>query len=283
MNRLKQLQADRNKGISMAVVLCVSAFFLAFAAAILYTAGLLTAQSNKRLEEERCYQLAKSYAAVLEEQLTKETVKNETDTGENRSFYDFANRFLDGAQYEEYDPGNPDATSYHFLTNGSDLKNLSNTESLSEGYGNIGITLRKEANAGEGSASLQEGTIPVEASGNYTAQIDAIKKTTVRKYLLSVDVTAYYADASYTYTTEFAREETYEVSFSHNGQEIYWDEAGNIWKAGSSAGAEYAGLQGSSDPIKYKYLDKTTSCKYVENTYTEQPSGGEGGGADAES
>ena len=30
---LKQLKADQKKGISMAIVLCVSAFFIAFAAA----------------------------------------------------------------------------------------------------------------------------------------------------------------------------------------------------------------------------------------------------------
>lgn len=277
MNRLKQLKADRNKGISMAVVLCVSAFFLAFAAAILYTAGLLTAQSNKRLEEERCYQLAKSYAAVLEQQLTKGNAKSEEDAGQNRSFYDFANRFLDGEQYVEYDAGNPDATSYHFMTSGTDLSALSQTEDLSRSYGNIGITLRKEANAGEGSTMLQEGTIPLDPDGNYTAAIDAIRKTTIRKYLLSVDVTAYYEDVSYTYTTEFAREETYEVSFSHNGNEIYWD--GTKWLLGNSAGAEY-NLTGT-EPIKYKYLDKTTSCKYIENTYTEQQTTEEGGGAGA--
>ena len=42
----QQLKANAKNGISMAVVLCVSAFFIAFAAAILYTAGLETAQSN---------------------------------------------------------------------------------------------------------------------------------------------------------------------------------------------------------------------------------------------
>ena len=46
-------------------------FFIAFAAAILYTAGMLTAQSNQRLKEERCYQLAKSYSDVLKNELIK--------------------------------------------------------------------------------------------------------------------------------------------------------------------------------------------------------------------
>ena len=45
----QQLRQQKKNGISMAVVLCVSAFFVAFAAAILYTAGMLTAQSMKVL------------------------------------------------------------------------------------------------------------------------------------------------------------------------------------------------------------------------------------------
>ena len=74
--RVENLKENRKKGISMAIVLCVSAFFLAFAAAIVYTAGLLTAEANERLEQERCYQLAKSYAKVLDTELTSYTRKN---------------------------------------------------------------------------------------------------------------------------------------------------------------------------------------------------------------
>ena len=56
--------------VIVGIVVCVMYFF-AFAAAILYTAGMLTAQSNQRLKEERCYQLAKSYSDVLKNELTK--------------------------------------------------------------------------------------------------------------------------------------------------------------------------------------------------------------------
>ena len=67
----QQLRQQKKNGISMAVVLCVSALFVAFAAAILYTAGMLTAQSNLRLKQERCSQLAKSAADVLDQELQK--------------------------------------------------------------------------------------------------------------------------------------------------------------------------------------------------------------------
>ena len=51
--------------------------FSGFAAAIVYTAGLLTAEANERLEQERCYQLAKSYAKALDTELTSYTRKTE--------------------------------------------------------------------------------------------------------------------------------------------------------------------------------------------------------------
>ena len=84
---LEQLKANGKKGVSMALVLCISAFFMAFAAAILYTAGVVTAQSTHRLEEERCYRLAKSYADVLGRELTR--YQNKGDTAAAGSFYAF--------------------------------------------------------------------------------------------------------------------------------------------------------------------------------------------------
>ena len=72
--RVENLKENRKKGISMAIVLCAAAFLVAFAAAIVYTAGLLTAEANERLEQERCYQLAKSYAKVLDTELTSYTL-----------------------------------------------------------------------------------------------------------------------------------------------------------------------------------------------------------------
>lgn len=76
----QQLRQQKKNGISMAVVLCVSAFFVAFAAAILYTAGMLTAQSNLRLKQEESGRLdlmLDSIASSLEdeaEQATKRIV-----------------------------------------------------------------------------------------------------------------------------------------------------------------------------------------------------------------
>ncbi len=146
---LEQLRRNAKSGISMAVVLCVSAFFIAFAAAIVYTAGLLTAQSNQRLKEERCYQLAASYAGVLEKNLLQYSRKEDPEA--KNTFYSFANSFLDNKQvYREYSEDNPDVTSYRFVTEDTNMNNPGQTGSLvGDGYGNICITLRKELNADE--------------------------------------------------------------------------------------------------------------------------------------
>ena len=84
---LEQLKANGKKGVSMALVLCISAFFMAFAAAILYTAGVVTAQSTHRLEEERCYRLAKSYAEVLGRELTRYQNKGDNNLSGYKSQY----------------------------------------------------------------------------------------------------------------------------------------------------------------------------------------------------
>lgn len=212
----QQLQANAKNGISMALVLCVSAFFIAFAAAILYTAGMLTAQSNQRLKEERCYQLAKTYSDVLKNELTKYDNKYTDDgnvTGDG-SFYAFANKFLDDEKYLEYNSDYEDSTKYNFVVDGSNVSDLSQSPLPEKGYGNLSVTLKKEQNADENIKQIVSGgQVPVVSDGNYTSTIDAIENTTLRQYIFTVEVTAYYEDASYTYSTEYTRAEKYRVTF----------------------------------------------------------------------
>ena len=268
---LEQLRRNRKSGISMAIVLCVSAFFIAFAAAIVYTAGLLTAQSNQRLAEERCYQLAQSYAGVLEKELFRYSSKS--DESAQNTFYSFANSFLDNGQYREYSDDNPEATSYRFMTEGTNASDPSQTGILAgEGYGNICITLRKELNTDE--AELTGGELEV-TTGDYTSMIESVKNTTIRKYILVVDVTAYYEDMTYTYSTEYTREETYPVQFSHNGKVIVWDTDGKVWKLGTTAGEEYT-PDPTNGKIQYTYqTGEASTSRFIENVYTEGGSSGE--------
>lgn len=281
----QQLRANAKNGISMALVLCVSAFFIAFAAAILYTAGMLTAESNQRLKEERCYQLAKSYADVLKKELTRYDRKydeNGAKVGDG-TFYAFANNFLDDEKYLEYNSDYEDSTKYHFAVKGSDLSNMSESPLSDKDYGNLSVTLTKEQNTDENIDKIMNGgQIDNGSSENYSSTIDSIENTTVRQYIFTVEVTAYYEDASYTYSTEYTRAEKYPVSFEQNGKQIVWVKnavgSGGVWKLGNTAGEDY--LIDASQPILYKYLKSSpTYCKFEENTYKDSEEGGDTGAA----
>ena len=266
---MRELRKNSRQGVSLVIVLCVSAFFVAFAAAILYTAGLLTSQSTGRLKEERSYLLAQSFAEALDKELSDP----------DASFFEFVNRFLDGNQYAEDTP-------YSFIPEGTDLENLyaGSAKSL-EGYGNLRVTLTKEINESESSVSLG-GTIPATGAGNYGTTIAELERMTVRRYLVIVDVTSYYDDITYTYSTEYTREQKYALNFWQGEQKLVWEE--QKWHKDTSVGDVY-----DPDPtqdIRYEYdASNVTECKFVENTYTDMettdteppdPEGGDTNGTD---
>ena len=265
----KQLKTNKKNGISMALVICVAAFFTAFSAAILYTTGLLTAQSTQRLKEERCYQLAKSFSEALAQELVKYEQKDDSNAA--NTIYAYANKFLDGEQYLEYDAKQPDVTSYRYVIDRADLENLNESNILPEGYGNITVTLAKEQNGDENINNLHGGEIAItNGEANYDTIINEIKNTTVRQYLMTLKVTAYYDDVTYTYSTEFVREEKYGIRFTHNGTTIVWDN--NNWRRDNTGGEIYTP---SGSPILYEYQkNNTTSCKFIENTYKEEGDAG---------
>lgn len=262
MRGWQSIKKNRKNGVSMVLVLCVSAFFVAFAAAMVYAAGMVMAQSNQRLKEERCYQLAKSYGQVLEKELTKYESK-EDGAG---SFYAFANKFLDSSHYLEYNSDYSSSTTYNFVLDDANLSDLFESPLDDPSYGNISISLKKETNSDENTDNiLKGGSIENVKSGtDYTATITSIENTTVRQYNLILDVTSYYDDISYTYTQEFSREEKYSVSFKYQDTGIVWDSSSKEWKIGNTAGAKYDIPDGAT--ISYEYLTNSPSIsKFIEN------------------
>ena len=253
--RLKALYEQRKQGISMVLVLCVSAFFIAFAVAILYTAGLLTAQAGERLLQERCYQLAAGYAGVLDGELKAYSIpKDTTDT-----FYGFVNQFLDGTGYAEYDPSRPEDTIFYYQP----------IEGDSDGtdYGKIRIGLYKESSEDD-NTSILTGTVIPGTADNYQLEIDRINSQTLNRYILTVQVRVQEDDESYTYSTEYYRMETYKAEFYHNGTSLIWSE--DKWHEGTSEGPEHnMDLVTTENPITYKLnTNIVTSLKY-ENVYQE--------------
>lgn len=59
------------QGLSMILVLCIGALFVALSAALVYAASVLTANANRQLLEQEAYQLATSFSGVLEGELNK--------------------------------------------------------------------------------------------------------------------------------------------------------------------------------------------------------------------
>lgn len=57
------------QGLSMILVLCIGALFVALSAALVYAASVLTANANRQLLEQEAYQLATSFSDVLEGEL----------------------------------------------------------------------------------------------------------------------------------------------------------------------------------------------------------------------
>ena len=57
------------QGLSMILVLCIGALFVALSAALVYAASVLTANANRQLLEQEAYQLATSFSDVREGEL----------------------------------------------------------------------------------------------------------------------------------------------------------------------------------------------------------------------
>lgn len=67
--RLRQTLQNQS-GLAMVLVLCIGALFLALSTAMLHGASLLTASANRLLPQEDCYQLACTFAGLVEAELT---------------------------------------------------------------------------------------------------------------------------------------------------------------------------------------------------------------------
>ena len=88
------------QGLSMILVLCIGALFVALSAALVYAASVLTANANRQLLEQEAYQLATSFSDVLEGELNKK----------DSSFAKFVNeQFMFSQSYGKdiYDSGSP--------------------------------------------------------------------------------------------------------------------------------------------------------------------------------
>lgn len=250
-----RLKENAHKGISMAVVLCVGAFMLAFTAAIVYSAGLLTSQANQKLIEERCYQLAKSFAETIDAELTHYKNKD----GSDGTFYAFANKFLEDTRY-----GTGSAFRYKpKIWSPDDVQK----------YGDVEILLKKEQ---ESLSDELTGTWTQTAGYDFTNDINELKSKEFVRYKLTVEVVVAYDDLTYTYANEYERVETYDPTFMMNGAAVTWNETERQWYLGAAPQT----YNGQAVTYTLTQPNQTTAnirdC-YFRNIYKMNTSGGGGG------
>lgn len=238
-------------GASMPLVVCVAAFLVAFALALVYTAGLLLSRVNAKTDQERCYQLAESFAKQLEEELKMPAPALPGATA--TSFQQFANKFINESAYNEYDPEHPESTVYHYLAE---------PDADAPEYGRISVLLHKEIDESE--STVYSGDLPDAPDGsNYTEIVKTQKEKKFQNHIFTVEVVANLDNLSYTYTTEYVRVDQYAVEFTHNGNVIAWNETDNKWCLSNEAGEEYDGWKNSAERIHYRYLtDKLVTYSY---------------------
>jgi len=223
--------------------MCAGALLIAFGLAFVYTAGLMLANANGKLREERCYQLAKSFSQVLAGELEKPSVEG--------GFRKFADRFLDRSEYLTYNPEYPDAAVYHYALR----------TDPSERYGKIRIRLRKELN--DESAEMPGGTEPASHDINYTGRVNEIRDRKFQRYLFIVDTIAEYEGISYCYSAKYYREDRYRVEFAYGDDLIVWKEdsgiagAGGEWRKDNEAGAR-VDFGDPAGEIRYSYRTDET-------------------------
>lgn len=266
MGRLRERLHDTKQGASLVIVICVSAFLAAFALALVYTAGMLLFRANQRLRQERCLQQARSFAQVLEEELTRYTtpVRTGTPAGEtppakDKSFYEFACKFLEGV-YGEYNPDHPEETTYYYSVS---------TSSAGPEYGEIQVILYKEEGqdemAGEILFDMSKGT-----TNTGQDPMDYLKGQQISRYVLTVEVVATLDGVTCHYSTSYQQKASYRedaiLCRAPDDRIIIWNKTGGTGEWKYTDGTSYGGGGAETVQIRYEIqegFNNLTKCEFA--------------------
>lgn len=246
--KIRALRKTRKKGASLVIVVCVSAFLVAFALAMVYTAGLMLSQANRRIEQESCRQLAVSFARVLDKELLQ---YEKTENAPADSFYLFVCRFLEDSRYMEYNPDYPESTVYHYSAGESPA---------GDDYGKITVVLYKE-NDWEGDRIT--GILNYDPDEMAQDPLSAVAE--VAHYTFTVEVIANTGKASFHHATVYNQQASYDetaVLFEAEGKKLKWDSVRRRWLE-SNTGNEVT-ITGTTT-INYEiqpHIDYLTGCKF---------------------
>lgn len=123
MNRIRQgwdaLRRGRRSGVSLVIALCAVAVLIGLSLSIVYSSSMLLSRANRKIGRERCYQLAQSFAQVLDSELTAYNTERRDLGGADdkwpqtadgsRTFYQYANSVLENL--DAYDADDPEHTT----------------------------------------------------------------------------------------------------------------------------------------------------------------------------
>ncbi len=268
-------KTESRAGSSLIIVVCVSAFLVAFALAMVYTGSMLMARANRGLEQERCYQLASSFARVVDRELTRYSGQNLDTLGANadysKSFYRFSCKFLEDSRYQEYNPEHPELTTFYYRHNmdGADDK-----------YGKVTLILYKE---NDQDTDIMSGMLIPDSSDSGTVSPIEKVMADISRFTLHVEVVAELDGMTYSYSTSYDTQVEYvkeAVVFTVGEDRIHWDETSKKWL--DYANEEYVVPDG--EVIHYEItpsFDKLSKCSFTKTIEERESLGiGEGGGAE---
>lgn len=269
------LRENREKGVSLIVALCAVAVLLGLSLSLVYSASLPMARANRKIDRERCYQLAQSFANVLDGELRAYTTENASLSqesgycGDADAFYHYANNVLENTDYAEFDQDDPLHTTFYLTT-----------KEDTEGYGHEVIGLRKEVE----NEQPTEGKFPYEESATKTTEVE---HATFLQYRLTVLVQASLHNDSYTYSTEYDRRDSFAPIYTWKGEgedkdiQVFWD--GSHWyKDASHTALKVPEVTPNKDgtettetvTIRYTYDKRNITYKIYQPTDQNNNSGG---------
>lgn len=194
----RRLYENRRRGVSLVIAMCASAVIFGLALGVTRSGYLLLDRAGRKVERERCCQLAQSFAEVLEDKLRQGSM----ETADEGDFYTFVNRALETGETVRCQAEGP------------------------EGYGIITVTVRPSGETAEAPTG--------GGSFSYSESAEAIAQIETENYFLadyiSVETAAVLERESYACSTVYCRKDCFQLLFFWNGtEEIYWD--GEEWYA----------------------------------------------------
>ncbi|WP_455501626.1 hypothetical protein [Gemmiger sp.] len=177
---------QNEQGLSMILVLCIGAVFVALSAALVYAASVLTANANRQLREQEIYNLAKSFSDVLDEQLTSYTGDSADENGGLGAFIN--DTYLRPIMYSN-------ATEHVFTdeANGLEIK--------------LKKTPADEINNAEYVVTL---TTQEKTARDLLTMLDDYKDKVLPDYMVDVTVTATQDGETFSYTRSYQHSRSYE-------------------------------------------------------------------------